>query len=856
MELGNEYTNLASSIASSEEIKNEEFKVNDVPPSRRSISRSSIVDAVSSNPATRSSRKQSKFRQLHEVDQDNYDLEAALMEIIRVRDIREVVRDTTVYPFSAHGRLVMMYNGKTVYGSGTLISSRFMLTAAHNIYSRYYEREPDSILFIPGLNGSECPYGIIAIRRYFYLEEYKIGRTEDYCLIELEEDIGESTGFIEMKMHRSEEVDGKECSIYGYPISSEEIANNQLHGMSGTVSVIGENNLLRYYIFTSPGQSGSCIYYISPEDNKYFTLGVHVKGYSNRGYKTGTFFSSERIEQINEWMLSDVIPTKHNLISLTTELYGRDSELNRLRDYMADNIQHGIIGLSGIAGVGKSTIALKFATKSIGSYDYIWWINSENDDIFQSYILDLADTLSIEGKSFQEKLSKLKVIINSPQTKFLLIIDNLENVNIVQDLFCTRGHYIITTRLDQIGFNKIEVSALSREASVQLLSSRLPDKPHDEYELLANFLEDLPLALLQAASYIKKYNKDITEYIEELSDAPDRDERLKSIVSKNIQPLSEECQDILKIVCLGHHDNIPYDMLYTVFSYKYLNTTQNQFDSHLSSIVRLNIMSYDIQTELLKIHRVIHKASRSIFSNSLNDELVRAFSEYLYINYMPESNIHIQEQRDQIKTLTFHAVELVKKYKSRTPRSRAAVLYSRLAYAFNTFFLNYETSNIYAVILQQYLVVPLEENEFLAQVYNNLGLLYRSLEKYRTSELYYLRCLILKETSLPSNHPDLAAIYISLGFLYKASGEYRRSEEYYLKCLRIREANLPANHNDLATIYNDLGELYLSMGNYRRSEDYYLRCLAIRVAILPENHPDLATIYKNLEDLNNQTQHR
>jgi hypothetical protein len=30
-----------------------------------------------------------------------------------------------------------------------------------------------------------------------------------------------------------------------------------------------------------------------------------------------------------------------------------------------------VIALSGVAGLGKSTIALKFATKSIGSYDYI-----------------------------------------------------------------------------------------------------------------------------------------------------------------------------------------------------------------------------------------------------------------------------------------------------------------------------------------------------------------------------------------------------------------------------------------------------------------------------------------------------
>ena len=84
--------------------------------------------------------------------------------------------------------------------------------------------------------------------------------------------------------------------------------------------------------------SGSSVYYKSHEENKHVTIGVHVKGYRNEGYNAGTFLFKERIEHIKEWIESFTTPTKHNLQRITSEVYGRDSELdhekqNKVRCY-------------------------------------------------------------------------------------------------------------------------------------------------------------------------------------------------------------------------------------------------------------------------------------------------------------------------------------------------------------------------------------------------------------------------------------------------------------------------------------------------------------------------------------------
>lgn len=231
--------------------------------------------------------------------------------------------------------------------------SRYVLTGGFCIYSHEFNRETDSILFIPTLKGGVCPYGMIVVRRYFYPEEYKDSESENYALLELQEDVGDYTGFIEMRSHTADEIDNKECFIYGYPGRVYEKINHYLYGMSGIVSYNSIEDELRYDIDTQPGVGGAGIYYKSPVDDKYYTIGIHLRGNKSTGYNSGVFLSPERIERIKEWINSITIKTIHNLAKLTSEVYGRDSQLNRLKTYFKNPLECDVVALAGIAGVGR-----------------------------------------------------------------------------------------------------------------------------------------------------------------------------------------------------------------------------------------------------------------------------------------------------------------------------------------------------------------------------------------------------------------------------------------------------------------------------------------------------------------------
>ncbi len=290
-----------------------------------------------------------------------------------------------------------------------------------------------------------------------------------------------------------------------------------------------------------------------------------------------------------------------------------------------------------------------------------------------------------------------------------------------------RGHFIITTRLGNLGnidFEKIEVCSLSSESSVQILSKQLyrgsldekeslantfqrhafkelkllvnflknyrpeelgqlanflKDYPIEELESLASFLQGHPLALHQSAEYISRYYSQYNDFIKNFSTVVGRDPKIKNIVNENIGHLSEESQYILKIACIGDFDNIPYDTLYHVFRYSHTHTSQEEFDRYLGEITRLSIMSIDTTKGILKMYRVIQQAYLFLFSRSIDDSLIQNYSNYLYEHYNPLIDDYTIQKIDHIKNLTLQAVRFLAQYKKENLSTGDILNYSKLA---------------------------------------------------------------------------------------------------------------------------------------------------------------------------------
>ena len=138
------------------------------------------------------------------------------------------------------------------------------------------------------------------------------------------------------------------------------------------------------------------------------------------------------------------------------------------------------------------------------------------------------------------------------------------------------------------------------------------------------------------------------------------------------------------------------------------------------------------------------------------------------------------------------------------------------------------------------------DNLDLADSYCNVGITYSYLGDHLNALEYKLKDLTICEKVLSADHLCLAASYCNVGITYGVLGEHMKALEYKKKDLAICEKVLSTDHPDLATSYNNVGISFRDLGKHHQALDYLKKALEIREKALPTNHPDLAQSYANV----------
>ena len=180
----------------------------------------------------------------------------------------------------------------------------------------------------------------------------------------------------------------------------------------------------------------------------------------------------------------------------------------------------------------------------------MFWIYAGNAARFEQGIRDVADLVKIEGRE-DPKANVLKLVRNwlrvSSSSKWLVILDNADNANFIVEPFgarqesqriddsngtlfgclpvCDHGSIMITTRSEVAALKLVERSDLiavnpmaQDDASILLEKKLRPQEDKTSVVELAATLEYMPLAITQAAAYIKQRERrcSIRQYLEKL----------------------------------------------------------------------------------------------------------------------------------------------------------------------------------------------------------------------------------------------------------------------------------------------------------------------------------------------------
>ncbi|MFF0154211.1 FxSxx-COOH system tetratricopeptide repeat protein [Micromonospora sp. NPDC005203] len=201
---------------------------------------------------------------------------------------------------------------------------------------------------------------------------------------------------------------------------------------------------------------------------------------------------------------------------------GREGELAYLRRHLTPAKP---VALQGMDGVGKTELALEYVHRFKSAYDVVWWITigateSAGADVAKS-LAAFAARLGVGGhpdraddvRAVREALGR------GERWRWLLVIDNAEEVDPVEGFLPTGGgHVLLTSRSPTWAelATLVQVDVFARAKSVAHLRRRVPALSEEEAGRIADALGDLAVAVAAAGAYLADTGTSADAYLEQI----------------------------------------------------------------------------------------------------------------------------------------------------------------------------------------------------------------------------------------------------------------------------------------------------------------------------------------------------
>lgn len=216
----------------------------------------------------------------------------------------------------------------------------------------------------------------------------------------------------------------------------------------------------------------------------------------------------------------------------TGAFVGRSEELARLDSAVSGAGGRAVVvAVHGLGGVGKSTLAARFAESRGDRFSLVWWVTADSPAAIATGLADLAVAIAAEAAVLPaEQRVELGVRWLATHDEWLLVLDNLTTPADAAGLLerLRTGTVVITSRRGTGwgGIPTVVVDVLTAGQAVDLLDrlvrAEWPDADLSGAAELCAELGFLPLAVEQAAAYLVQNRIDPTAYLDLLGRFPAR----------------------------------------------------------------------------------------------------------------------------------------------------------------------------------------------------------------------------------------------------------------------------------------------------------------------------------------------
>jgi tetratricopeptide (TPR) repeat protein len=485
--------------------------------------------------------------------------------------------------------------------------------------------------------------------------------------------------------------------------------------------------------------------------------------------------------------------------------------------------------LTGLGGVGKTSVAVEHVYRQHADYDLIWCINGEQPASLLADLATLANQLGLATDLPQElQVAALRGWLERHQ-RWLLVLDNVDDPAQVAELLprSATGQVVITSRTE-IGWeplaNVLPVDILAPEDAASLLLARTGETgPAAETAAatLAATLGGLPLALEQAGAYVASTGTiNLAGYAELFAtralELLTRGQPLGyqhtvattwSLALQTLREAQPGAVELLTLLAFVAPDNLPQPLL---------ATHHDELPEPLASIVRDPLATADVVAAL-----------RSY-------SLIRVVADGLFVHRLLQQVIRDRLDPD-------------------VAASRAGTAVKLLAEAFpGEAAMNPEVWPRCAQLLPHALAAAGHADRYQAEPAATSKLLDRVGEylhgrgRYVEAKALLERVVAIREATLGPDHPDTLDIRATLASLLRRQGQLPEAENELRAVLTRRQQVLGDDHPATLVTRSYLAHTIQARGRLKEAEDQYRIVIERQRQLLGDDHRDTLSTRHNI----------
>ncbi|KAN0087051.1 hypothetical protein V8E54_000739 [Elaphomyces granulatus] len=614
----------------------------------------------------------------------------------------------------------------------------------------------------------------------------------------------------------------------------------------------------------------------------------------------------DQVSQEGCWM----VPFERN-----PRFLGRHNEVVGLQERIVSKDRVRKMAITGLGGVGKTQIALEIAYQIRDKKPEfsIFWIPATSVEKIEQAYMGISERLGLQDVTLADMKKAVKDHLSSEKTgPWLLIIDNLDDMNmwttsdgsspvlktyIPQSkygfvLFTTRNQQLATTL---VGPEVISIPEMDDKMATDLLRASLirKDLVNDSQptaQLLCQ-LSCLPLAIIQAASYMNQTGVSVATYLSLLEGqeneivellCQDFEDEWRYAESKNpvavtwlisfhqIQRLNSLAADYLSFMsCIDPRD-IPLSLLPPDIS-------QVKQQIALGLLKAYSFITGQADDQTLSLHRLVHLATRNwlqgrgileqwtvntgkrvrdIFPSSVHKNRIlwrKYLPHALFVLQSKEFQNDTRDREDLVQMVAqclysdgrYHKAEVLFKEVFEKRRKRLKDddegMLNSMAWMASTYREQgrwTEAEKLQVQVMETRKTVLGPEHPSTLTSMANLALTYGDQGRWTEAEKLGVQAVETKKTVLGPDHLSTLTSIANLALTYRDQGRWTEAEKLEVQVMETSKTVLGPEHPDTLASMGNLASTYRDQGRWTEAEKLFVQMMETEKTVLGPNHPD------------------